>query len=80
MLSVGLIVAIGVGLWAGFAAPPSFRSVLALTGGALSVLLFAFTAYGWGFAVMAAPLAIAAPVAAARMAATKWSTPDIYDE
>jgi len=54
--------------------------VLALAGGAVAFFLAALGAYGWGIAWMVSLLGIAAPVAAARMAATKWSTPDIYDE
>lgn len=67
---------VGAGLGLGFAATPSARSVLALAGGAVLFLVAALGAYGWGLAWMAGPLVIAAPVAAARMAATKWSTPD----
>jgi hypothetical protein len=74
------LLTLAVALWVGFATPPSARSVLALAGGAVAFFLAALGAYGWGIAWMVSLLGIAAPVAAARMAATKWSTPDIYDE
>jgi len=72
---------IGVGLWAGFIAPPSRGGALALAGGALLCLLAAFGFYGWHWiTLVACAPAIAVPVTAARLAATKWSTPDIYDD
>ncbi|HEX6156562.1 MAG TPA: hypothetical protein VFZ54_11095, partial [Burkholderiales bacterium] len=60
---------------------PSRTWVLALSGGALLGFLAAFGLCGWQwFTLFACAPAIAAPVTAARLAATKWSTPDIYDE
>ena len=80
-LAVATIVA---GLWAGFAAPPSAKWVIALACGTLILFLAALGVHGWQWlnvlAVLASMLAIATPVAGARMAATKWSTPDIYDD
>ena len=82
MLTAALALAtIGVGLWAGFIAPPSRAGALALAGGALLCLLAAFGVYGWHWVTLVACApAIAVPVTAARLAATKWSTPDIYDD
>ena len=80
MVTVLALVTIAVGLCAGFAAPPSVRWVLALAGGALLFFVAALGFYGWDLAWKASGLVIAVPVVAARMAATKWSTPDIYDE
>jgi len=81
MLTVVLaLLTIALGLCAGFAAPPSVRWVLGLAGGALLLFVAVLGVYGWDFAWKASGLAIAVPVAAARMAATKWSTPDIYDD
>jgi hypothetical protein len=72
---------IGVGLWAGFIAPPSRGGALVLAGGALLCLLAAAGLYGWHWVTLVACApAIAVPVTAARLAATKWSTPDIYDD
>ena len=82
MLTAALALAtIGVGLWAGFIAPPSRAGALALAGGALLCLLAAFGVYGWHWVTLVACApAFAVPVTAARLAATKWSTPDIYDD
>lgn len=81
MLTVVLALAtVGAGLWAGFAAPPSRRSVLALASGAAFFFLGALGLHGWGLMWIAYALVIALPVVAARTAATKWSTPDIYDD
>jgi hypothetical protein len=74
------LVTIAVGLCAGFVAPPSVRWVLALAGGALFFFVAAFGIYGWDLAWKACGLMIAVPIVAARMAATKWSTPDVYDD
>jgi len=81
LTAVLALATIGVGIWAGFVAPPSRTWVLALSGGALLGFLAAFGFCGWQwFTLLACAPAIAAPVTAARLAATKWSTPDIYDE
>ena len=85
MLIFSLAVAtIAAGLCAGFAIPPSAKWVIALACGALILSVVALGVHGWQWlnvlAVLASMLAIATPVAGARMAATKWSTPDIYDD
>ena len=81
LTAVLALAAISVGIWAGFVAPPSRTWVLALSGSALLGFLAALGFCGWQwFTLFASASAIAAPVTAARLAATKWSTPDIYDE
>jgi len=77
LTAVLALATIGVGLCAGFIAPPSRAGALALAGGALLCLLAAFGFYGWHWVtLLACAPAIAVPVTAARLAATKWSTPD----
>ena len=84
MIAAVILVTVCAGLWAGFAIPPSARWVVALACGTLILFLAALGVHGWQWlnvlAVLASMLAIATPVAGARMAATKWSTPDIYDD
>ena len=84
MIAAVIFVTVCAGLWAGFAIPPSAKWVIALACGALILFLAALGVHGWQWlnvlAVLASMLAIATPVAGARMAATKWSTPDIYDD
>ena len=80
MITALAVLTIVVGLCAGFAAPPSPRWVLALAGGALIFFVAAFAMQGWELAWKAAGFVVAVPIVAARMAATKWSTPDPYDE
>jgi len=45
----------------------------------LALATLGFCGWRW-FTLLACAPAIAAPVTAARLAATKWSEPDIYDE
>ena len=80
MITALALLIFAVGLCAGFAAPPSVRWVLALAGSALGFFVAAVGMYGWDLAWQASGLVIAVPIVAARMAATKWSTPDIYDD
>ena len=84
MIAVVILVTVCAGIWAGLAIPPSARWVITLACGALVLFLAALGVHGWQwlnvFAIPASMLAIATPVAGARMAATKWSTPDIYDD
>jgi len=80
MTTVLALATIALGLCAGFAAPPSVRWMLALAVGALLFFAAALGIEGWDLAWKASGLVIAVPIVAARMAATKWSTPDIYDE
>lgn len=75
-----VLITVGAGIYIGFAAPPSARSVLLLTSVAVVCFLAALGIDGWALAWKASGLGLAVPVVSARMAATKWSTPDIYDE
>ena len=75
-----LLITVAAGLYIGFAAPPSVRSVLLVSGVALFCFLAALGIDGWALAWKASGLVVAVPLVSARMAATKWSTPDIYDE
>ena len=79
LTTIVVLVTVGTGLWIGFAARPSGRWVLALAGGAVLVFIAAHVFYD-PITFVAYALALSAPVAAVRMAATKWSTPDIYDD
>ncbi len=84
MIAAVILLTVCAGIWAGLATPPSAKWVVALACGALVLFLAALGVHGWQwlnvFAIVASMLAIATPVAGARMAATKWSTPDIYDD
>jgi hypothetical protein len=80
MITALAVLTIVVGLCAGFVAPPSPRWVLALAGGAVFFFVAALVMQGWDLAWNAAGLVVAVPIVAARTAATKWSTPDPYDE
>ena len=75
-----VFITVAAGIYIGFAAPPSARSVLLLTAVAVLCLLAAFGLDGWDLAWKAAGLVVAVPLVGARMAATRWSTPDIDDE
>ena len=79
MTMVIVLVTVGTGLWIGFAARPSGRWTLALAGGAVLVFIAAQLFHD-AMSFVAYALALSAPVVAVRMAATKWSTPDIYDD
>jgi hypothetical protein len=74
--------AIGIGLWLGFVAPPSRRSLAALGGGTAVFFLAALAVHGWPdlfaghLALVAYGLALAIPVTASRFAATKWTSPE----
>lgn len=75
-----IVITVATGVYLGFAAPPSGRSVLLVASVAVLCFLAALGIDGWELAWKASGLVIAVPIVAARMAATKWSTPDIYDE
>lgn len=74
--------AIGIGLWLGFVAPPSRRSLAVLIGGAAVFFLAALAIHGWAglftghLTLVAYGLALAIPVTASRFAATKWTSPE----
>ena len=81
LIAVLLLATVGLGVWAGFVAPPSRGWVLGLASGAVLSFFAAFGLFGWQWiTLIACAPAVAVPVTAARMAATKWSTPDIYDD
>lgn len=74
--------AIGMGLWLGFVAPASRRSLAALIGGAAAFFLAALALHGWSdlfsgrLTLVVYGLALAIPLTASRFAATKWTSPD----
>ena len=72
-----ILITIAAGVYIGFAAPPSGRSVLVVTGVAVLCFVAALGIDGWALAWQASGLVVAVPLVGARMAATKWSTPDI---
>ena len=84
MITAAILLTVCAGIWAGLAIPPSARWVISVACGALILFLAAVGVHGWQWlnvlAVLGSMLAIATPVAGARMAATKWSAPDIYDD
>jgi hypothetical protein len=75
-----ILISVAAGVYIGFAAPPSGRSVLLVTGVAVLCFLAALGIDGWALAWKACGVVVAVPLVSARMAATKWSTPDVYDD